>query len=69
MVIRQKEIYSELALTLISQNKDMVTTVMDDHLPSLGGSPANPRMANHQMEVFYKLDIWLLDSIHKTKTR
>ena len=57
-----------LTLRLISQNQDQVTTVMDGHLPSLGGSPTNPRVVTHQKEVFYRFDIWLLDLIHKTKT-
>ena len=42
---------------------------MDGNLPSLGGSPTNPRMVTHGKEVFYRLDIWLLDLTHKTKTR
>ena len=37
-----------LALTLYLQNYHQVTTAMDDHLPSLGGSPLNPKMVTHQ---------------------
>ena len=36
-----------LALRLNSQNKSQMTTSMDGHLPSLGGSPTNPRMIDH----------------------
>ena len=35
-------------LSLYSQNERQVTTAMDGHLPSLGGSPTNPRMVSHQ---------------------
>ena len=35
-------------LALYSQNERQVTTAMDGHLPSLGGSPTNPRMVSHQ---------------------
>ena len=37
-----------LAITHYSQNEHQVTTAMDGHLPSLGGSPANPSMVTHQ---------------------
>ena len=37
-----------LALRLNSQNYQQVTTAMDGHPPSLGGSPAVPRMVTHQ---------------------
>ena len=44
-----------------------MTTAMNDHLPSLGWSPTNPRMVNNQKEVYYKLGIWHLDLTHKKK--
>ena len=42
---------------------------MDGHIPSLGLSPTNQRMVTYQMEVYYRLGIWLLDITHKTNTR
>ena len=42
---------------------------MDGNLPSLGGSPTNPRVVTHQKEVFNRFYIWLLDLVHKTKTK
>ena len=42
---------------------------MDNHPPSLGGSPTNPRMVTHQKEVYYRLKIWQLHFTHKTDTR
>ena len=44
-----------------------MTTAMNDHLPSLGWSPTNPRMVTNQKEVYYKLGIWHLDLTHKKK--
>ena len=55
-----------LALRFNSQNKNQVPTSMDGHLPSLGWSPTNPSMANHQEEVYYILGILDLDLTHKT---
>ena len=65
MVTHQKEAHLKtlnLALRLNSQKKDQVTT-------AIGASPANPRKVTHQREVFYRLDIWLLDLTNKTKTK
>ena len=39
------------------------------HLPSLGGSPTNPRMVTHQKEVYYRLGNWHLHITHDTNTR
>ena len=58
-----------LALRLISQNYDQVTTARNGQLPSLGWSPTNPRMVTLHKEVYYRLGIWHLDLPHKTKTR
>ena len=44
-----------LAIRLNLPKKHQVTPVMDGHPPSLGGSPANPRMVTHQREVYYRL--------------
>ena len=41
-----------LALRLISQNYDQVTTARNGHLPSFGWSPTNQRMVNLQKEVW-----------------
>ena len=50
-----------LALRLISQNYDQVTTAGNGHLPSLRWSPTNPRMVTLHKEVYYRLGIWHLD--------
>ena len=42
---------------------------MVDHLPSLGGSPTDPRMVTHQKEVYYRLGIRQLHIINKTNTK
>ena len=46
-----------------------MTTVRKCHLPSLGGSPTNPRMVTHQKEVYYRLGNWHLHITHDTNTR
>ena len=50
-----------LALRLISQNYDQVTTAGNGHLPSLRWSPTNPKMVTLHKEVYYRLGIWHLD--------
>ena len=42
---------------------------MDGHLPFLGWSFTNPRMVNHQKEVYYIVGIWHLEFTHKSKAR
>ena len=57
-----------LALRLNSQKLHWVTTDMDSHLPSLGGSPTKPRMVTHQQEVYHRHGIRHLNFTHKINT-
>ena len=40
---------------------------MDGPLPFLGLSFTNPRMVNHQKEVYYIVQIWHLEFTHKSE--
>ena len=64
---------TKLMLSLHLEAWNFVQSLSYDHqghLPSLGGSPTNPRMVTNQpKDVYYRLGIWHLHFTHKTNTR